>query len=422
MGASAVGKKRALVGSVIASLALGLGAACSGGGEEEDGLPDVKEMVAGALRAVAPPGEIGHLEVTQENLLGGKAWVQEIWLDADGERFRREERLAEEDERLLSVTAGEQWRAATYEAYKADAGSSPVSIDAVDREEWAERGVDNFAYFGVEHLRSLAEAQDRRLVGETIVEGQAAVTVEGKLVREWMRGTVIVMTLDLDKATLLPVELRERYIEPDGSQMATSILRFHWDTVLPDELRAEFFSPDALFTAYSPVHKTLAEMSELGFTPYWLGDKYEDPKGQLDLYPWDVQDERDVDGIARWPRLVYASEDAGLTVVTIREGPASRARFEPRVEVTGPWIVPGPGGAPTEAYPQVHEERVTVQGRPATLNTARLSVNNEVTHRWLVVTLGETIIELHVEEEGPFESKEAILALAQALVPVPEQP
>jgi len=78
MGASAVGKKRALVGSVIASLALGLGAACSGGGEEEDGLPDVKEMVAGALRAVAPPGEIGHLEVTQENLLGGKAWVQEI--------------------------------------------------------------------------------------------------------------------------------------------------------------------------------------------------------------------------------------------------------------------------------------------------------------------------------------------------------
>ena len=263
---------------------------------------------------------------------------------------------------------------------------------------------------------------DRRLVGETIVEGQAAVTVEGKLVREWMRGTVIVMTLDLDKATLLPVELRERYIEPDGSQMETSILRFHWDTVLPDELRAEFFSPDALFTAYSPVHKTLAEMSELGFTPYWLGDKYEDPKGQLDLYPWDVQDERDVDGIARWPRLVYASEDAGLTVVTIREGPASRARFEPRVEVTGPWIVPGPGGAPTEAYPQVHEERVTVQGQPATLNTARLSVNNEVTHRWLVVTLGETVIELHIEEEGPFESKEAILALAQALVPVPEQP
>ena len=66
------------LGAVTAALVLVLGTACGGGGEEEDGLPDVEEVVAGALRAVAPPGEIGHLEVTQENLLGGKAWVQEI--------------------------------------------------------------------------------------------------------------------------------------------------------------------------------------------------------------------------------------------------------------------------------------------------------------------------------------------------------
>jgi hypothetical protein len=402
-----------------------LSASCGGGGEAnptpsdvEADPSDVEEVLASALRAVAPAGEIGHLEVTEENLLGGKAWIQEIWLDADNERFRWEERLAEGDEPLLSVTVGERWRVADYTAAEL---SPPVFAYAVERDEWTSRGIDNFAYFGAEHLRYLAEAQKRRLIGETLANGRETVTLQGELVRDWMPETVIVMTMDLDKATLLPVELRQKHVESDGTQMETDVLRFQWDAVSPDELSPGFFSPDALLAAQSPVHKTLAEMSELGFNLYWLGEKYEDPKGQLDLYLWNVQDEWDVDDVARWPRLVYASETLGLTVVTIREGPANRAQFEPRVEVTGPWIVPGPGGAPVELYPETQEEQVTVQGQPATLNTARLSATNEVTHRWLAVILGETIIELHVEEEGPFESKEAILALAEDLAPVPQE-
>jgi hypothetical protein len=85
----------------------------------------------------------------------------------------------------------------------------------------------------------------------------------------------------------------------------------------------------------------------------------------------------------------------------------------------------GPNAGPIEW------EQVTVQGRPAVLysRTDNLSPTYEVTYRWLVVTLGETGIELYpvpMSEEGketnPLDDDEAIVALAEDLVPVPSGP
>jgi len=72
-----------------------------------------------------------------------------------------------------------------------------------------------------------------------------------------------------------------------------------------------------------------------------------------------------------------------------------------------------------------------VQGQPATLysETDDLSPTYEVTYRWLVVTLGETAIELYPvpmsedgEETNPLNDTEALIALAEDLVPVPDEP
>jgi hypothetical protein len=391
-------------------LAAGGGLACGGGEERaEVNLSDVEAVAAGALGAISPPGKIGHLRVTGEPSEVQEAWVQEMWVDGDNGRFRLESRPAEGEEGLFTVAAGEDWRVATYQS---DTESFPVYITAVDREEAAAQGVDNFAYYGAGYLSLLAVAEDRRVVGESAVDGREVVVIEAKQAMDgdWQQGTVMVITWELDKASLLPVQLRLKIVEPDGTETEYGgVTQFEWDTVSSDELPSGFFSPDALFALYSPVDEKLAEASKLDFSLYWLGKKYEGAaQGQLDLYLWDVDGEG-----ASSLELRYASETlrAGGEVVTIRQGLAEEAEFGPPPEMTGP----------------IQQEQVTVQGQPATLyfKTDRPSPTYEVTYRWLVVTLGETTIELYPipmtkegQEVNPLNNKEAIVALAEALVPV----
>lgn len=225
----------------------------------------------------------------------------------------------------------------------------------------------------------------------------------------------MVVTVELDKATLLPVQLRSKMVEPDGTEREeySGPPQFEWDTISPDDLPPDFFSPDALFALYSPVHEKLTEASKLDLRLYWLGEEYGGAaEGQIDLYLWDVDTDR-----VSWPELRYASETlrGGEEVVAIRQGPASRAQLGPPPEMTGP----------------IQQEQVRVQGQPAVLylKTERLSPTYEVTYRWLVLTLGETTIELYpipMSEEGqeinPLNDNEALVALAEALVPVPAQP
>ncbi len=402
--------------AVVAFAAVG-GLACGGGdGGAEVDLSDVDQVVAGALEAVSPGGKVGYLKAKTEAWELGGAGVQEAWVDADNGRFRTEYREADGEEEWLLVTVGEDWRVATYQS---DAESFPIHITAVDREEVAEQGIDNLAYLGVAYLGYLAGGEEKRIVGESTVDGQPVVSVEAKWFMEpggdWPEGTATVITVELDKATLLPVQLRSKIVEPDGTETEeySGPSQFEWDTVSPDDLPPDFFSPDALFALYSPVDEKLAEASKLDFDLYWLGEKYEGAaQGQLDLYLWDVRTER-----VSWPELRYASETlgGGGEVVIIRQGPAGRAQFGPPPERTGP----------------IQREQVTVQGQPATLyfKTDRLSPTYEVTYHWLVLTLGDTTIELYpipMSEEGqeinPLNDNEALVPLAEALLPIPAQP
>jgi hypothetical protein len=376
----------------------------------------VDEVMAGALRAISPPGKVGHL--TWEWKEGDERWIQETWVDADNGRFRTENRPGESgEEGSFHVMVGEKWRIATYQS---DVESYPVRITAVDREEAVAGGLDNLAYLGDEYLRSLAWADERRVVGESTADGQDLVAVEAKrsMDGDWRAGTVMVATIELDKATLLPVGLRSKIVEPDDKETEaySGRLQSEWETVPPDDLPVDFFSPDALFALYSPGRERLAEAGELSYDLYWLGEKYEDAvQGESDLYLWGVDIEE------AWLRLRYASETlgGGVEVVIIREGPAGQAQFGPLGGMQGPNAGP------------IGQEQVRVQGEPATLysRTDIFSPTYQVTYRWLVVTLGQTAIELYpvpISEEGqetnPLNNTEALLALAEALVPVPSEP
>jgi hypothetical protein len=340
----------------------------------------------------------------------------EAWIDADNGRFRIEHRSLEGEGGPWSVGVGEDWRTATYLASGDD--SRPFSyITAVDREEMAARGMDNLAYVGAAHLSRLAWAGERLEVGEGTADGREVVVLEAKQPADgdWEPGTMFVATVELDKATLLPVMFRSSTVEPDGTE-GRCLAGFEWEGVSPDDLPLDFFSPDALFAEYSTAREELAEASKLGFELYWLGERYQGAAGgQLDLYLWDMEWDMETDP-EDWPQLHYASEAMrGPEAVSIREGPTGQAEFGPGSELGGP----------------IEQEEVTVAGQPAIIYSYvdRLYSSSGANYRWLVFTRGETVIELHpmptagVEgETNPFNNTETLIALAEALVPVPEGP
>jgi hypothetical protein len=393
-----------------ASLAVGCGG--SGGGVD---LSDADEVMAAALQAVSPPGQVGHLK-WEESAVGLGTPLGEAWIDADNGRFRIEHRSVEDkEEGSFTVAVGEDWRTAAYETSGDD--SQPFSyIRAVDREDLAARGIDNLAYVGAAHLSRLAWAGERRVVGESMADGREVVVLEAKQPAsgDWEPGTMFVATLELDKATLLPVQFRSSIVEPDGTETQEfSIQAFEWEAVSPDDLPSDFFSPDALFAAYSTARKELEDASKQGFELYWLGEKH---KGErLDLYLWDVDTQAE-----DWPQLHYASEAMrGPEAVIIREAPVGQAQLGPFGEMQNPNAGP------------IQSEQVTVLDQPAILysRTDNLSASYAVTYRWLVATLGETAIELYpvpMSEDGqeinPLNNREALLALGEALVPVPSEP
>jgi hypothetical protein len=217
------------------------------------------------------------------------------------------------------------------------------------------------------------------------------------------------------------VQFRSSTVDPYGTEGdVLSLAGFEWEAVSPDDLPSDFFSPDALFAAHSTAPEKLAEAAKLDFDLYWLGEKYESAAGgHLDLYLWDVNWDVDADP-EDWPQLHYATEAmGGRGALIIREAPAGQAQFGPPREMSGPNAGP------------IEWEQVTVQGQPATLysRTDIFSPTYEVTYRWLVLTLGETVIELYpvpMSEEGreinPLNNTEALVALAEDLAPVPDEP
>jgi hypothetical protein len=229
------------------------GLACDGGGGGvEVDLSDVDAVVAGHLEALSEPGKVFHAKaVWQQPEREGRAEVEEVWLDMDNGRFRGERRIEREGEET-----GDFWLVAGADlvmtSYKSSSNS--VSTHAWTPDEWAEgaeTGVDNFAYLGLEYLSILISSDEKWVVGESTVEGQPVVSVEAEWSwepgGEWPEGVTYALTVDLDKSTLLPVQVQSKVIEPESAEGSYGPSKYEIvEYVSPEDLPADFFSPQAV--------------------------------------------------------------------------------------------------------------------------------------------------------------------------------
>lgn len=243
------------VGSVVAVVAFAAvgGLACGGGdGGVGVDLTDVDAVVAGHLEALSEPGKVFHAKaVWDQPEREERAEVLEDWLDVDNGRFRHERRIGwvGEERGNFWLTVGADWTIASYSS-----SSNSVDINtmtAEERAQAAEAGMDNLAYVGPEYLPILIGSDEKRVVGESTMEGQPVVSVEAKWSwepgGEWPEGVTYALTVDLDKSTLLPVQVQSKVIEPEDAEGSYGPSKYEIvEYVSPEDLPADFFSPQAV--------------------------------------------------------------------------------------------------------------------------------------------------------------------------------
>jgi hypothetical protein len=428
------------MGVAVLMAAAVAGLACGGGGERAEvdvDLSDVDAVVAGHLEALSEAGKVFHARaVWPQPEREDRVEVEEVWLDVDNGRFRREDRVPEGGD--FSVVVGADWTTTSYKS----SGNS-VYTHTMTPEEWAEgaeAGMDNFAYFGLEYLTTLVGSGEKRVAGESTVEGRPVVLVEAEWSMEpggdWSEGATVTMTVALDRSSLLPVQVGSKLVDPEGEEQPWGPFTFEvTEYVSPEDLPADFFSPQAVEELYvtleEQVAQAQAQVEAAGFSLYWPGERYQ-AEGLPELYLRDVWVTED----ASEGSLHYAIQLAGFDLddtVVIRQGPAGQAEF-------GPPPIPPVGSKPER------QESVAVQGTQATLYISGMqptpicTVESEemsctpvapavpAYHR-LVLTSGDTVIQIEAlakaqeeEDVNPFNNKEALIAVAEALALVPAQP
>lgn len=413
------------------------GLACGDGeGGVEVDLSDVDAVVAGHVEALSEPGKVFHARaVWRQAEREGRVEVEEVWLDADNGRFRGESRIEQAGEETgdFWVVVGAGWATTSYNSL----GNS-VYTSTMTPEEWAEgaeAGIDNFAYFGLEYLPLIIGSGEKRVVRESTVEGRPVVSVEARWLMEpggdWPEGTTVAMTVALDSSSLLPVQVESKIIKPDGEEESYGPFKYEIvEYVSPEDLPPDFFSAQAVEELAVTLEQELAEAQAqakaAGFALYWPGERYEAEEFP-ELYLRDVWMAKD----ASEASLHYAIEMAGFDLddtVVIRQGPAGEAEFEP------------PPIPPVGSKPE-RQESVAVQGTQAMLYVSTLqpevvcavgepciAPDVPAYHR-LALTVGNTMIQVEAvakaqeeEDTNPFNDGEALVAVAEALVPVLAQP
>jgi len=430
---------------LVLVVGVGVGVGC-GEGEEgtEVDLSDVDAVVAGHLEALSEQGKVFHAKaVWQQPEREGRVEVEEVWLDVDNGRFRGERRIEQEGEETgFWLVVGADLVMTSYKSR-----SNSVSTQTWTPDEWAEgaeAGMDNFAYLGLEYIPILIGSDEKRVVGESTVEGQPVVSVEAKWSwepgGEWPEGVTYALTVDLDRSTLLPVQVQSKVIEPEDEEQPYGPFKYEIvEYVSAEDLPADFFSPQAVegfaVTLDEELAQAQAQAEAAGFVLYWLGQSYQ-AEGLPELYLQDLWVFQD----ASEASLNYAIHVADLVAdlemaytLFIRQGPAAETEFGP---------LPVRVGSVSEEKEEVtvHDEEAVLyvsaepplpgvcvveeEGIPCTPVVADVPAY----HR-LVLTLGDTTIQLEAmasvregEDRNPFNNREALLAVAEALVPIPAQP
>lgn len=389
---------------VTAILALGLiavfGANCGGGNGAEVDLSDADAVMAAALRAVSPPGKILHMKgrVGESQWIDEKPQTFEIWLDGDGDRFRRETRKEWLEGSAVEVAVGVGWEITAY-----DPDANQVNEHSIPTEYRAR--LRDPAAFAVGYLWALATADEWQAREEKTEGGRAAVVIEARGVegRDVDPGTVPMTIVALDKDTLWPIRQTDRNILPQGETDEGALVLFDLVEVLaPEDVPDDLFSREAVEALYVTTEEKLEEARAQGFALYWVGERYvADADGSVlvlrDLgvtrnVPWRV-----------W--LSYSPEGEWIESVAIFEGAGS---WSPKAASSA-------GGYSTRD--------VVVRDVTGVLYISEAAPDSALPSHSLVLSLGGTTIELATvpmikdgRDVNVFNNPEALLSLAEALV------
>jgi outer membrane lipoprotein-sorting protein len=238
------------IGIAVAALMVAAvaGLACGGGdGGTGVDLSDVDAVVAGALEALSPPGQVVHLRGSIEE--EGEARSIEIWIDAGNERGRWETVYAG-GSRAVSVTNG--WEVTTY-----DPSSNALDTWSMLDYPISEGYTGNPVFLSVWYVWMMSTADELAVVGRENIGGHDAIVVDMARTRPEDSGDQAAgtdeLTLALDARSLLPVHEEWRFVSTAGEESVVSTVSYDQAEYLsPDDLPADLFSPQSLEELATP--------------------------------------------------------------------------------------------------------------------------------------------------------------------------
>ncbi len=383
--------------------------------QAEEEAPDAQAIVEAAVAAVTRPGVVFHAV----NSYGGETWI-------DGERQLFRMQSGEEGTDTFSVRVGEGWK----ETFLVPA---PIGGSVETRDVEADLPLEvrrlGPVPMWLEPLRTLVGAEDVRVAAEMERQGRQLIVLEATAPissDDIPEGSTLVTRVELEWESYLPVAYEQQLIVPEeerreyeGEEIVERTEYVLTEFIPREDLPEGWFSPEVVQQAVVTVEEKMEQVRALGITPYWLGERFQGEADSLAL--GNVY----VDGERAETLLQYALPSGAGGVRIILRLAGGRA-FEPLA-------LPPVGPKPEE------EERVVVQERQATLYTSLLkpvaapcALGNPciypdvpLYHR-LVMTVDGTALQLEVLaaartdlgiDENPFNNRESVLALAEALVP-----
>lgn len=237
------------IGAAAALVVVAVGALGCGGGEEraEVGPSDVEAVVASALEALLPPGQVLHLKATVKE--DGELRPLEIWIDGDNQRGRRETVYGE---KLREVSVSDDWQVTSYDPW-----ANSVHTWSLQDYPVAEGLGDNPALIWVFYVWIMGSADELAVVGSENVGGHQAIVVNIARIRREPLGDQEPGTdrlkLALDAQSLLPIEVEWRFVSTAGEESLIDTVSYEVAEYLsPGDLPSDLFSPQSLNKLVSP--------------------------------------------------------------------------------------------------------------------------------------------------------------------------
>jgi hypothetical protein len=348
---------------------------------------------------VTPPGQVFHVE-GREFPSGGEANARSVavWIDGDRGLFRYERRLEWPGGSDVYVKIGEGWEWTDFEesANDVDEQSVPAEYRAILRDP---------ASLALTYLWTLTTADEWKVLETRTEQERRLIVLEARTVQrgeggDIAAGTEFITTVVLEEDTLWPVRQEVRTVLPNGEEAEESaIVEFDRIELLErDELPAEFFSRSAVRDQFETLDDKIQQAASLDFTLYWLGES----ESESGLELTDVFLASTAPKVALSYATEEASTDGSITILQESDGPAPDTNCTPSA---------------------AEEEEVIVRGQKAVLATVEIP-GYGLSNHCLKLKLDGTAVEVSTvvsygdgHDRNPFNSREAILALAEALEP-----